>query len=143
MGSRGSYSPDRGDGACAVQDPGAGVPIHLHSGVVWDPRVSVSSCTLELVSPPTCPLGLCRTLGLGVPPCTPGLRGPYQGILVDIGPLNLLGSVPSQNHGSAQHIQVLLQGHGTGERTMWEPDVSLLQPGDTLVPVHTPGILMG
>lgn len=82
-------------------------------------------------------LGLCGTLGLGAPTCTPGLGGPYQGILVDIGPLDLLGSVPSQNHGSAQHIQVLLQGHRTWERTTWELDVSLLQPSDTLVPKHT------
>lgn len=108
-----------------MQDPGAGVPIHLHPGVLCDTR------------------GGSPHLGLGVPPCTPGLGGPYQGILVDIGPLHLLGSVPSQNHGSAQHIQVLLQGHRTWERMMWEPDVSLLQPGDTLVSEHTPGILMG
>lgn len=81
--------------------------------------------------------------GWGSLPAPQGGGGPYQGILVDIGPLHLLGSVPSQNHGSAQHIQVLLQGHRTRERTMWEPDVSLLQPGDTLVPEHTPGTLMG
>lgn len=48
----------------------------------------------------------------------PGARAgnAYQGILVDVGPLNLLGSVPSQDHGSAQHIQVLLPGR-QGRRT--------------------------
>ena len=40
---------------------------------------------------------------------------PYQRILVDVGPLHLLGTVPSQHHGPAQHIQVLLQGHGQGQ----------------------------
>lgn len=37
-------------------------------------------------------------------------RGPHQGVLVDVGPLDLLGSVPGQDHGSAQHVQVLLWG---------------------------------
>lgn len=117
-----------------MQNLGASVPIHLHPGVLWDAR-SVSSTAPWGWSPhpytpwgcrgpkgggPHVHLGLCETLGLGVPPCTSGLGGPYQGILVDIGPLNLLGPVPSQNHGSAQHIQVLLQGHRTQERTVWE-----------------------
>lgn len=108
-------------GQCAQLHPGAAVLTHIpvRGTQGWG-------------SPPA--LGLCGTLGLG---------GPYQGILVDIGPLDLLGSVPSQDHGSAQHIQVLLQGHRTRERTTWELDLSLLQPADTLVPKHTPGMLMG
>ena len=73
----------------------------------------------------------------------PRSGGPYQGILVDVGPLNLLGSVPGQDHGSAQHIQVLLQGHRAGESMTWEPDASLLQTGDTPVATHTPGIING
>lgn len=69
----------------------------------------------------------------------PGAGGPYQGILVDVGPLNLLGSVPCQDHGSAQHVQVLLQGQSTD--MTWEPDASLLQPSDTPVPMHVPEII--
>lgn len=52
----------------------------------------------------------CPCVGRRAPAGAARGRGPHQGVLVDVGPLNLLGSVPGQHHGSAQHVQVLLRG---------------------------------
>lgn len=73
----------------------------------------------------------------------PGAGGPHQGILVDIGPLNLLGSVPGQDHGSAQHVQVLLQRHSTEEEHEEELDASLLCLLTPLFPRTPQGLLVG
>lgn len=40
-----------------------------------------------------------------------GIMRSYQSILINIGPLNLLGITTCQNHGASQHIKVLLTKH--------------------------------
>lgn len=71
----------------------------------------------------------------------PGAGGPHQGILVDIGPLNLLGSVPGQDHGSAQHVQVLLQRHSTEEKHDIGAGCLPALLADTRVPTYASGII--